>query len=62
MIGPRDSVIRILLGEDVPMDDILRDQSEFVDSDSFARMPWYDRPPELWADKVRDAVGEDFAL
>lgn len=66
MIGPRDSVVRTMLGEDVPLDEWLRDLSDFVDS-----AHWHQRlqrggnlidlPPEFWIDRVRDAVGEDFA-
>ncbi len=52
-------MIRELMGEHVPLEELLMDQSEFVDSDSFFRMPWYDRPPELWADKVHDFCAEE---
>jgi len=55
MIGPRDSVVRMMLGEDVSLDELLRDQSEFVDTDSW---PWYDSPPEFWTDKIHDYVHE----
>lgn len=58
MIGPRDSVVRMMLGEDVPLDDLLRDQSEFVSSDSWLHCKWYESPPEFWAHKVRDFVYE----
>lgn len=56
MIGPRDSVVRIMLGEDVPLDDMLTDQSEFVDSDMWLHMPWHEGPPEFWIDKIHDFV------
>ncbi len=59
MVGPRNSVVRTLLGEDVPLGEFLQDESEFIDTDSFAAMPWYDRPPEFWAHHVRDHVGEE---
>lgn len=60
MIGPRNTVIRILKGEDVPMDEYLTDTSEFVDSRFWDVMPWYERPPELWAHLLHDAVGEEY--
>lgn len=59
MVGPRNSVVRILLGEHVPLDELLVDESEFIDSDAVRRLPWYDRPPEFWADKLHDYVGEE---
>jgi hypothetical protein len=59
VIGPRNSVVRILLGEHIPLGELLADESEFVDTDTFRRMPWYDRPPEFWADKIHDFVGEE---
>lgn len=53
MIGPRNSIIRTLMGEEVPLDEWVRDQSEFVDSTT---MYWNDYP-ELWIDRVHDSVG-----
>lgn len=54
MIGPRDSVVRTLLGEDVPLDELLRDESPFIDTN---RMPWYELP-ELRVDLLHDYVEE----
>lgn len=55
MIGPRTSVIRELMGEHVPLEELLMDQSEFVDSDLCT---WRDLP-ELWIDLIREPVGWD---
>ena len=59
MIGPRNSVIKELLGEYVPLEEMLMDQSEFIDSDEFRWLPWYERPPEFWADLVHDFCAEE---
>lgn len=62
MIGPRDSIVRIFMGEDVSLDELLCDHSDFVDSDewyrSLAAGRLYELPPEFWTDKVHDFVGE----
>ncbi|AEJ92233.1 hypothetical protein SEA_YEET_170 [Mycobacterium phage Yeet] len=59
MVGPRDSVIRELLtGEEVPVEDWVMDQSEFVDTNVWRYCKWYDLPPEFWVDKIYDHVGE----
>lgn len=50
MIGPRDSVIRWLRGEPVPLEDMFLDHSEFVDS---SPLEWFDIP-ECWVDKIHD--------
>lgn len=55
MIGPRNTVIRTLMGEDVPLEDWLSDSSEFVDSDL---MTWRDTP-EMWVDRLYEGVYED---
>ena len=48
MIGPRNSVVRTLLGEEVPLDDLLTDQSEFIDTEACR----WDDLPELWVDRL----------
>jgi hypothetical protein len=48
MIGPRNSVVRALMGEMVPVDEILCDMSSFVNS---AWLTFQDLP-ELWVDKL----------
>lgn len=52
MIGPRNSVVRTLMGEEVPMEDWVTDQSEFVD----ARFIYFHEMPELWVDRIHDHV------
>lgn len=53
MFGPRDSLIRILKGEDVPIEEMVLDHSPFVD----ARRLYFCDFPELWIDNVHDHVG-----
>lgn len=48
MFGPRNSVVRTLMGEAVTMDELLCDQSPFVDS---SMLSYWDTP-ELWVDKL----------
>lgn len=60
MIGPRDSMVREALGESVSLDELLRDQSEFISTDAWFHCPWYELPPEFWAGNIHDAVGEEF--
>ena len=55
MFGPRNSVVRTLLGEDISLDEFLTDQSELVDSSFFE---WHD-VPEGWVDQVHDYVHVD---
>lgn len=55
MIGPRDSVVRMLRGEDVSLDEILTDRSEFIDSDT---IPFLELG-ELWIDQIHDYVHID---
>jgi len=50
MIGPRYSVVRELMGETVSLEEILTDQSEFIDTDTCT---WRDLP-ELWIDRLHD--------
>ncbi|WPH57832.1 hypothetical protein [Mycobacterium phage WXIN] len=57
MVGPRNSVVRTLMGEEVPLEEWVTDQSDFVDS---RYLTWED-VPEMWIDQVRDACGEEFA-
>ena len=55
VIGPRTSAIKTLLGERVTDAEVLTDLSEWgVWSNSG---PLECRPPELWVDRVHDAVG-----
>lgn len=54
MIGPRNSIVRTLMGEEVTTEEWVADQSEFVDS----RSVYFDELPELWVDKVHDYVDE----
>lgn len=53
MFGPRNSVVRILNGEDVSIAEMVLDRSEFVD----ARFLYFHEMPELWVDNVHDHVG-----
>jgi hypothetical protein len=53
MFGPRDSILRIFRGEDVPIEEMVRDLSPFVD----ARTLYFCDYPELWIEKVHDHVG-----
>jgi hypothetical protein len=61
MIGPRNTVVRTMLGEDVPLEEVLVDESEWVNSDIWLHMPWHESPPEFWAHLVRDHVAEELA-
>lgn len=54
MLGPRNSIVRILRGEDVSIDEMVRDHSEFID----ARYAYFWELSELWVDDVHDYVGE----
>lgn len=53
LIGPRDSIVRTLKGEDVPISDWVADRSEFVD----ARDVYFHEMPELWVNNIHDSVG-----
>jgi hypothetical protein len=48
MIGPRNSVVRTLMGEMVPVDEILCDASPWINSAWLRRQDC----PELWVDKL----------
>lgn len=48
MIGPRNSVVRTPMGGTVTMDEVLRDQSPFIDG----RWLSYWDTPELWVDRL----------
>lgn len=54
MLGPRNSVVRLLRGEEVTSEDWVTDQSEFIDS----RWLYFNELPELWIDKIHDYVHE----
>ncbi|WP_157836717.1 hypothetical protein [Mycolicibacterium phlei] len=54
MIGPRDSIIRMLHGEELTVEEIVRDHSPFVDSDDL----YWNEFSHLWVDKIHDHVGE----
>lgn len=59
MIGPRDSVVRTMLGEDVPLEEWLMDLSDFVDSAHWRRGDLANLPPEFWVEKVHEYVFEE---
>lgn len=52
MIGPRNCVVREMLGETVPLEDWLTDQSEFIDGGTLRRQD----VPEVWAHLIHDYV------
>lgn len=54
MIGPRNSIVRTLMGEEVPLEEWITDQSPFVNSDW---LYWHEMP-EVWIDQVHDYVAE----
>lgn len=60
MIGPRDSLVREALGETVPLDEFLRDKSEFIDTDAWFHCEWHELPPEFWAQNIHDFVAEEW--
>ena len=59
MIGPRNVVVREMLGEHVPLSEWLMDQSPFIDSDSLTRRDVLESYPEFWADQVHDYISPE---
>lgn len=56
ILGPRNSAVRALRGEEVSAMDMVTDRSPWgVWCDDG---PLEERPPELWVDRIHDATGD----